>query len=659
MADNGIEAVETAWIPLPSGIKLAARLWLPADAHNHPAPAVLEFLPYRRRDNTAPRDESTYPGFARAGIAGVRVDLQGSGDSDGLFDDEYSNQELSDAEAVIAWIADQPWCNGAVGMMGISWGGFNALQVAARKPPALKAIISIASSVDRFADDIHYRGGCHLSAQLYWSTTMLGYITRPPDAAVVGDRWRTLWLDRLQAAEPLIHQWLAHQTRDAFWQHGSVCEDFARFDVPALVIAGWADGYRNTPWKALGGMPNCVRALTGPWIHKYPHFAWPRPRVDFVNMAIEWWRAWLSDGSGASINDWPAHRLFISENVTPGGRREDEPGRWVAIDPEAQSVATWHLHGDGVLSQAPAEAAIVRIATRQDCGAYGGEFFTVNPEWDLPADQTADDALSVCFETAVLAAPVEVIGRPKLRGKIRSNQTSGQLIARLVDVRPDGRAHRVSMGVLNLCHTNSHSAPEALEPGQWLDVELELDVTGYRFLAGHKLRLALSTSYFPLVLPPPMKTELDIDLGESVFELPSAASHDITISAPDDPDPLPHYPNSSPPAGGRNIRSDNGRTIIETFDDTGTLQHPDNGMVWRENKRSIWSIAPEDPGSLAGREEFTLMRRRNGVTCICIVESELQADPDNWRIKSRFSATENGVEIFKRDWQQAIPRHLM
>ena len=225
-ANSAPEVIETEWIELPDGARLAARIWLPATARREPVPAILEFLPYRRRDVTAPRDESVYPAFAARGIAGIRVDMRGTGDSDGLFDDEYSETELADAETVIAWIAEQTWCSGSVGMMGISWGGFNALQVAARRPPALKAVISIASTVDRFADDIHYKGGCHLSAQLNWSTTMLGNIARPPDAAVVGPRWREMWRDRLEAIEPLIDIWLRHQRRDAYWKHGSICEDF-------------------------------------------------------------------------------------------------------------------------------------------------------------------------------------------------------------------------------------------------------------------------------------------------------------------------------------------------------------------------------------------------------------------------------------------------
>ncbi|OWK23355.1 hypothetical protein AJ87_36780 [Rhizobium yanglingense] len=213
MTERGFTTIENHWIALKDGTQLAARIWMPDDAVADPVPAVFEFLPYRKRDGTSLRDESTYPVFAAAGIAGVRVDIRGSGESDDVIDGEYSELELANACELIAWIAAQPWSNGSVGMMGISWGGFNSLQVAALRPPALKAIISIASTVDRFNDDIHYKNGCHLSAQLSWAATMLGYQSRPPDPAIVGDRWKEMWLQRLKREPFFMEEWLKISAR--------------------------------------------------------------------------------------------------------------------------------------------------------------------------------------------------------------------------------------------------------------------------------------------------------------------------------------------------------------------------------------------------------------------------------------------------------------
>jgi len=182
-----VKEIENIWIPLSDGVRLAARLWLPEDAEAKPVPAILEYLPYRKRDGTTVRDALTHPYFAGHGYAAIRVDMRGNGDSEGLLFDEYTKQEQDDAIEVIEWLTKQKWCSGSVGMIGISWGGFNGLQVAARKPPALKAIVTLCSTDDRYQDDIHYKGGCVINEHMAWAATMFAYSSRPPDPALVGD----------------------------------------------------------------------------------------------------------------------------------------------------------------------------------------------------------------------------------------------------------------------------------------------------------------------------------------------------------------------------------------------------------------------------------------------------------------------------------------
>ena len=235
---RAVVEIENVFITLEDGCRLAARIWLPEDASERPVPAVLEYIPYRKRDATAPRDQTMHPKVAAHGYACVRVDIRGNGDSEGLMLDEYLPQELADGAEVIAWLAAQPWCSGSVGMIGISWGGFNALQIAALRPPALAAVITVCSTDDRYADDIHYRGGCLLADNLAWSATMMAYSSRPPDPLVVGDAWRAMWLERLEQMPFLAANWLAHQHRDAFWRHGSVAEDLSAIEVPVLAVGG-------------------------------------------------------------------------------------------------------------------------------------------------------------------------------------------------------------------------------------------------------------------------------------------------------------------------------------------------------------------------------------------------------------------------------------
>lgn len=223
-----VHNIETIWIPMSDGTRLAARLWLPEGSHEKPVPAILEYIPYRRRDGSRDWDQLTHPWIAAQGYACLRLDIRGSGDSEGIIFDEYLKQEQDDAIEAIEWIAAQPWCSGKVGMMGISWGGFNSLQVAARRPPALKAIITVCSTDDRYADDIHYMGGCLLNGNLDWGATFFTYMGRAPDPDIVGERWREMWLERLEQLQPFYTTWMEHQHRDEYWSHGSV-----RRGVPA------------------------------------------------------------------------------------------------------------------------------------------------------------------------------------------------------------------------------------------------------------------------------------------------------------------------------------------------------------------------------------------------------------------------------------------
>ncbi len=657
--DESIEVVETAWIELPGRPRLAARLWLPSSATVDPVPAVFEFLPYRRRDSTAARDESTYPALAGAGYAGVRVDMRGTGDSDGLYDDEYSETELADAEAVIAWIAAQPWCSGAVGMMGISWGGFNALQVAARRPPALKAVISISSSVDRYNDDIHYRNGCHLGAHLSWATTVLAYMSRPPDSDVVGDRWRQMWHQRLEVLEPASLTWMAHQRRDAFWKRGSIGEDFAAVQTPVLVIAGWADGYRNTPAKAVAGLRTTSKALIGPWVHKYPHFAMPRPRIDFHAEAIRWWDRWLR-GIANGVDDVPQQRAFISEAVRPAERTEREPGRWVSRDLGGDDTCLrLHLTGDGALAPMPPRSGEVVVDSAETCGADAGVFFVVDTVTELPGDQCADDALAVVFDTPVLDEAVEVLGRTLLRLRVAIDCPQGNVIARLEDVHPDGVVHRVVMGVLNLSHRHSNESPMSMDAGRFEVVDWHLDDTGYRFVVGHRIRLALSTAYFPMVMPPPAHVCATIALGDdSYIDIPTPRDLvDIDLSEPAE-GLLPVYQQLTPSSARRQIsRSDDGATVTTSISgDSGEVVHPTNGMVWREIHESTGTITAGDPLSFTCDEQLTVIRRRSGIETRCMARGRLTATADAWCVEASLAAFENEVQVFERSWAQDIER---
>ncbi len=666
MSDRSYRVLENEWITLADGTRLAARLWLPEEAEATPVPAVLEFLPYRKRDGTAPRDESTYPVFAAAGYAGVRVDIRGSGESEGVIDGEYTPRELSDACEVIDWIVAQPWCSGAVGMMGISWGGFNCLQVAALKPPALKAVISLASTVDRFADDIHFKGGAQLSANLSWAATMLAYQSRPPDPELVGERWREMWLERLEGEPFMLEEWLTHQRRDAFWQHGSICEDFDTFDVPALVLAGWADGYRNTPLNAVEGLGESkgpgAKAILGPWVHKYPHFAWPKPRMDFHAVAIRFWDRWLKGVENGAEDD-PQVTAYILDAPRPAARREEDPGRWVAVDRwEGAPAAQLHLTADRRLASEPGEGGSLTIASPPDCGTLGGEYFTLKPGGELPADQRPDDGGSLVFETRPLAEPLELLGRPVLKVTLSCDAATALLAARLVDVHPDGTATRISLGVLNLAHRDGSADPQPLPKGEGVAVTLRLDACGYRLPPGHRLQLSLSNAYWPQVLPPPGAAPLTLDLAGAVLELPLlSGQRDIEVPAPADPDPLPHYIEHAPPATRHAVERQltTGETRYIIHEDTGAAEHPETGLVTRQVRHETWTLPLADPDRAKGVCRWTTEMRRGDWSVRTESVALLACGPDSFEILADAEAFEGDRSIHQKSWRKKIPRDLM
>ncbi len=326
-----IKEEQHVWIPMPDGARLAARIWRPLSSDDEPVPAILEYIPYRKRDLTAVRDSIAHPYLAGHGFACVRVDIRGSGESDGVLIDEYLEQEQRDAEDVLAWLADQQWCDGRTGMMGISWGGFAALQVAARRPPSLGAICVASFTDDRFADDMHYMRGCLLSDNLAESGTMFAYSACPPDPALVGERWRQLWLERLDAARPWVAEWLRHQRRDDYWRHASVCEDFSAIQVPVFASCGWADGYSNAVLRLMDGLRVPRKGLIGPWSHKYPHLGVPGPAIGYLQEVVRWFDRWLrgsSDNAGEAAAE-PVLRAWMQDSVPPSTSYEQRPGRWV------------------------------------------------------------------------------------------------------------------------------------------------------------------------------------------------------------------------------------------------------------------------------------------------------------------------------------------
>ncbi|WP_322867011.1 CocE/NonD family hydrolase [Aquicoccus sp. G2-2] len=651
-----IEEIEDLGIVLADGCRLSARVWRPVDCLDDPVPAILEYLPYRKRDGTCLRDALTHPYFAKRGYASVRVDMRGNGDSDGLMEDEYTAQELSDACEVIEWLAAQAWCSGPVGMMGISWGGFNGLQVAALQPEPLKAVISLCSTVDRYGDDIHYKGGCLLNENMGWGSTMWAYSSRAPDPLLRAD-WREMWLERLESEPFLALVWLRHQRRDAYWKHGSISEDYSAVKAKVLAIGGWADGYKNAV-PALVENLDGAKGIVGPWVHLYPHYASPEPRIGFLQEALRWWDRWLK-GIETGVEDDPAYRAYLMDGHRPMRACAARPGRWIADAATGGEMQRFALGAGGVLGGEG--AAHVRVASPATCGLGGAEYYAIGRGAELSGDQRVDDLGSAVWRGAPLEADYDIVGAPKVRLRLSCDKPQGQVAVRLNHVHPDGAVTRITYGVLNLCHRGGHDTPEALVPGEVFEVAFALDHIAYRVPEGHRIAVAVSTAYWPLIWPAPEAAALIIEGGALDLPIRARAGADEWSFEPPEGDAPWQVDQLRAPENIRRLEEDFGSGMVSLIieDDFGKVKDRQHGLISGGVSRERWEIHPDEPQRARAITHWTEEMERGDIKLRTETYAQMHADGANFYLTGRLEAYENDVMVYERDISESVPRdHL-
>ncbi|NUS25469.1 MAG: CocE/NonD family hydrolase [Streptomyces sp.] len=650
-------AHEDLRIPLPDGTRLYARVWRPLT--EEPVPALLEYLPYRLTDWTAPRDFQRHPWYAGHGYASVRVDVRGHGNSEGLPTDEYSATELADGVEVVNWLAEQPWCDGRVGMFGISWGGFNSLQIAALAPEPLKAVVTVCSTDDRYDNDVHYMGGSVLAVDMHaWAATMLAFVSRPPDPRYAGAGWRDLWLERLEHVDPFIHTWLDHQTRDAYWRHGSVCEDYGAIDAAVLAVGGWHDPYRDTVLRLVEHLPpDRVRGLIGPWSHQYPDRGLPPgPAIGFLQETLRWWDQHLK-GVDTGVMREPLLRAYVSDSHRPATVHDSLPGRWVGEpawpSPHVTTIS-YGLQGAPVLVRSP-----------QHTGVDAGRFFPFGNDADLPPDQREEDARSACFEFAV-GEETWVLGRPRVRLRVTCEVPRGQVIARLCDVAPDGASTLVTRGVLNLSARHGRDRAVPWEPGATGEVVFELNGIGHVFPPGHRIRLAVSSAYWPWIWPQPeSEAGFTLDPAGSFLELPVRThdlAADIGFAEPEQSAPLGvNFPATlDEPRPERLVVRDvaKGEWRLEVDPRYGgTRVYPD-GLEFTEDALETYTVDETDPLSAHARSEWSIRLHRPelGWDTTVRTRSEITCESTVFLTSNEVICTEGDEVVFHRTWEKRIPR---
>jgi uncharacterized protein len=624
-----IRRIDHTWIPLSDGTRRGARIWLPEDAEHDPVPAILEYLPYRKGDAFAKRDSHHHPYFAGFGYAGVRVDIRGSGDSDGILEDEYLPQEQEDAVEVIAWLAEQPWCSGAVGMIGISWGGFNGLQVAARRAPALQAVISMCASDDRYADDVHYVGGCVLAVDMLpWAATMLTGNALPPDPEAYGDGWRETWLKRIDETPSYIEAWLGHQQRDDYWRQGSVCEDYSAIDVPVYAVGGWSDGYSNAVPRLCEGLPGPRKGLIGPWSHAFPQDGEPGPTIGFLQECLRWFDHHLK-GIDTGVMDEPMLRLWMQEPVTPSTHYKQRPGRWIAESewpPRDAHAWTWEL--------GPAEPHRSVESTGVDAGAWcpdGGE-------GDWPGDQRAEDERSLTFTCEPLDDDLEILGFTEVDLDVETDHPTAFVAVRLCDVAPDGASLLITRGIANL----------ARGPAR-----VKLDAIAQRVPKGHRLRVGISTNYWPWVWPSPEPVTLTLRGGR--VTVPTRAAKQDALADFDPPEWAQPLQTETIAPAHTSRRVERGEMRFE-WDVGGHRRLVDSGIEMDDTHVTTYRIEDGDPLSASVTVECSSALVRGDWRTRVHTHSEMTATKTEFLVEQRLDAYEGGELIRSRSWSLRFPR---
>ncbi len=654
--------MQEQWIRMPDEVRLAADVYFPegaaADAR---FPVLLEYLPYRKTDSRA-RNFALYSYFVQRGYVVARVDIRGTGNSEGrLIPYEYSDIEQEDGEIVIDWLAKQPWSDGNVGMFGISWGGFNAIQMAVRNPPALKAIIAVDATEDLYQDDVHYMDGIlHLDS---WEMSQDLDNARPGAPAYVNDDDN--FRNRFDT-EPWMLTYKKQQRDGAFWDRASARDKYDKIRIPTFHIGGWYDGYRDSVPRMLQNVKAPVKAMIGPWSHAFPHDPYPKPGMEWRHEAVRWFDHWLK-GKDTGIMDEPRFAVFVREWHPPGPYLEEAPGYWRWEDGwpiERIDEQRLYAQVNHTLSAVPSVDVVHRLRYTPTIGMEGG-----GPvQWwgDVAHDQRATDAFSLVYDSAPLDTSTEILGFPKAVLKVSADAPRANWVVRLSDVAPDGTVTQVTGAAFNGTHRNSARQPQDLVPGEAFDLEVEMHFTSWVFPAGHRIRFAVNNAQWPMLWPTPYPMTTTLRLGGTsgaqvvLPVVPPGKGASPRFLPPAESPSLPGFEtiDTGMPSGYGEVSSvernpQTGEATIR-MNNTGGYRYPWGSEIYRETIEHKTSDVHPEKVSVKGthRMEVVLDKR----TLLWEAELDFSSDRDNFYYRYSRRVSENGDVLREKVWHETIPR---
>ena len=646
--------MEQAWIPMKDGVRLAATLYMPEGAKpGEKFPALLEYLPYRKDDGTAAGDYPKHTYFARRGYVSVRVDIRGFGASEGVPPErEYSEQEQIDGEQVIAWLAHQPWSNGNVGMFGISWGGFTALQMAMRHAPGLKAIVAIHATGELFHDDVHYIDGiAHIDEFELNMDLAEGWVGAPDyslDEKTLGPRFDS---------PPWSLLYLKHQHDGPFWRDR--VRPLSEITTPTFLIGGLQDGYRDNVTDMLMQSKAPIKAIVGPWNHSYPNDADFGPRVEWRDQAVRWFDHWLKGRDTGAEQD-PRLVIYMQHWHPPDPNLESVPGEWRREEvwpPKTATNTDFFLQPNHTLAASVAEVSQHQLKYIPTIGVEAGFWWG-----ELLSDPRPVDAFSLVYDSAPLEHEVAILGRPHALLQASATAPLADWFARLSDVAPDGTVTQITGAGLNGAQRESMTEPRDLEPGKVYPLDIEMHLTSWVFPKGHRIRIAISNALWPMVLPTPyaMTTALELGgAGGSRIVLPAVPVHGTLapeFSQPQPTDERTDIKNEGFPwPGDWTVERDEARqkTTVHWKGKDG-YTYPWGTENDFENLTYEGDDAHPETSSVRGEAESVFALK--GRTLVWRGHLLVTTDQKNFYYKYTRELQKDGLMIKTKTWQETIPR---
>jgi hypothetical protein len=657
-----IEITEV-WITMSDGVRLAADIYWPAGADKkNRFPILLEYLPYRKDESRA-RNYSVYSYFLEHDYLVVRVDMRGTGNSEGItIPYEYSDIELDDGEEVINWLSQQEWSTGNVGMFGISWGGFNSIQMAMRNPPALKAFVAVMATEYLYQEDVHYIDGIMVAGDSWMmSNDLYNALPGAPDFKMDEE-----WLRNRFNVKPSVYTYMRQQRDGAFWDRASARGQYEKIRVPGYHIGGWYDGYRNSLPRMLENVQVPVKAMIGPWDHYFPHNAWPKPQIEWRHEAVRWFDQWLKSEDTGILKE-PAFTVYVRNYHPPDPTLDRVPGYWRWEDGwpiERIKNHSWYAHADHSLSTEPAENETHSMTYKPSTGLEGG-----GPTmwWgSIAPDQQPMDEFSLVYDSERLDAPLEILGRPVARLYVSADAPRANWVVRISDVAPNGQVTQVAGAAFNGTHRNSAREPSDIVPGEKFAININLHFTSWEFPKDHRIRIAISNGQWPMLWPTPMKMKSTLEIGGK-----NGARIDLPV-VPSGKQSIPNLkePHTSPSLSGYEVIDSgniSGYAAINSIQydpetgeafgvatNTGATQYP--WGIERFEEEIQHRTSDENPAYSSVLGHYKITEELQDRTLDFEQNVEFKSDEENFYLTFHRWVSVNGELYKEKIWEEVIPR---